>query len=88
MEPAARACQTGAPALGPFSEGSYSRRAVPGEKDTWTDVAHLYLPSHALRGLLTSAAAFVPELLPLVQKAVESPLTLPIANGENEGGAA
>ena len=32
----------------------------------------------ALRGLLASAAAFVPELRPLVAKAIESPLTLPL----------
>ena len=61
--------------LSAFSESSYSTRRVG---DTRTDVAHLYLSSHALRGLLASAAAFVPELWPLVARAVESPLTLPL----------
>jgi hypothetical protein len=74
-------------ALGPFAESSYARRAVFGEKDTWTDVAHLYTPCRALRGLLASAAAFVPELHPLVAKAVESPLILPLDDAD-EGGAA
>jgi hypothetical protein len=74
-------------ALGPFTESSYACRAVRGEYDTWTDVAHLYLPSHALRGLLASAAAFVPELRPLVQGATESPLTLPLDDTAEEGSA-
>jgi hypothetical protein len=61
--------------LGRFSERSYACRTILGER---ADVAHLYLGSHALRGLLASAASFVPELRPLVAKAVESPLTLPL----------
>jgi hypothetical protein len=67
-------------ALGPFAESCYSPRCVSGVR---TEVAHLFMSSHALRGLLASAASFVPELRPLVAEAVESPLILPI-----EGGAA
>jgi hypothetical protein len=67
-------------AFGPFAESCYSPRCVSG---VWTEVAHLFMSSHALRGLLASAASFVPELRPLVAEAVESPLILPI-----EGGAA
>jgi hypothetical protein len=66
-----------------FAESCYSRRRV-GSGDTWTDVAHLFLGSHALRGLLASAAAFVPELQPLVAKAVGSPLTLPLDDDEGD----
>lgn len=73
-------CPRGDPCmLGRFAESSYScRRAASGEPDTWTNDAHLYMGSRALRGLLASAAAFVPELQPLVQQAIESPLTLPL----------
>ena len=60
-------------ALGPFAENRYSPRCVAG---IWTEIDHLFMPSHALRGLLASAASFVPELRPLVAKAVESPLTV------------
>ena len=62
-------------ALGPFDENSYACRTVFG---TQADVAHLYMGSHALRGLLSSVGAFVPELQALVAKAVASPLTLPL----------
>src|SRR5215216_5231938 len=50
-------------ALGPFVDQCYSRRHLG--NDQWTDVAHLFQPQRALRGLLASAAGFVPELLPL-----------------------
>lgn len=64
--------------IGPIDENCYSSRCVEGQR---TDVAHIYNSPHALRGLLASAAAFVPELRPLVAKAVESPLTLPLDDG-------
>jgi hypothetical protein len=59
-------------ALGPFAESCYSPRCVSGVR---TEVAHLFMSSHALRGLLASAASFVPELRPLVADAIGSPLT-------------
>jgi hypothetical protein len=72
-------------ALGAFADSAYSARHVHGE---WTGFAFLYSGQHALRGLLASAAAFVPELQPLVAKAVASPLTLPPDDDVAAGAAA
>jgi len=67
-----------------FSEYAYARRLVDAKTDTWTDEAHLYMGSHAMRGLMASAASFLPELEPLVAEIINAPLTIPVEDEQEE----
>lgn len=64
--------------LGSFTDNNYSQRAFGDGPDRWSNVAHLYMMQHAMRGLLDTVGRFVPDLAPLVAGIVSSPLTLPL----------
>jgi len=67
-----------------FSEYAYSRRLVDPNADKWSEEAHLYMGSHAMRGLMASAASFLPELEPLVAEIINAPLTIPVEDEQEE----